>query len=222
LLERTFPIGKENELSLAKSLSRLAKSGKIVRLSKGKYYKPRESTFGQLKPNENQIIQALTMQRDRRIGYVTGLAAFNALGLTTQVPNTIVIAKNNMQQSREIDGLKIRFITRKIDINEEDVILLQLLDAIKDIKNIPDATVADSIKVITAKLKELSQVKLRQLIKLSFHYPASTRALLGAIIENNFSNISISSLYKSLNPLSKYHLGINESILQNKEKWNIE
>ena len=35
-----FSLPKGNEFALAKSLSRLVKKGEIVRLEKGKYYKP--------------------------------------------------------------------------------------------------------------------------------------------------------------------------------------
>lgn len=217
-----FNISKEKEVALAKSLSRLSKSGTIVRLSKGKYYKPRKTTFGNLKPDENQIILSLTQNRNKTVGYVTGLNVFNKLGLTTQMSNTIVIAKNNMQQSKEVNGIKVRFIKRDFDFTNIDTSLLQLLDAIKDIKTIPDADINESVKVIVANLKKLTQTKLRELVKLSMDYPPAVRALLGAIIDDFFREISSKSLYQSLNPLSKYKLKVSESILPAKSKWYIQ
>jgi len=46
--------------------------------------------------------------------------------------------------------------------------------------------------------------------------------LLGAIVELLGYNSSAVKLYKTLNPLSKYKLGIEEKILPNKNKWKIE
>ena len=88
-----FPVRSDAFMALAKSLSRMTKEGQIVRLSRGKYYKPQKSVFGDLKPDENQLIHSLTQVGDKTIGYVTGLAAFNALGLTSQVSNTLIIAR---------------------------------------------------------------------------------------------------------------------------------
>jgi hypothetical protein len=58
--------------------------------------------------------------------------------------------------------------------------------------------------------------------KLALDYNPATRALLGAIVEQNFSSVPIASLKKSLNPLSKYKLGITDKVLPNKLNWFIE
>ena len=46
-----FSLPKENQFALAQSLSRLAKKGEIVRVEKGKYCKPRKTSFGNLRPD---------------------------------------------------------------------------------------------------------------------------------------------------------------------------
>lgn len=217
-----FALEKRNELSLAKSLSRLAQSGEIVRLSKGKYYKPKISSFGKLKPEENQVVRLLTENRNRTVGYITGITAYNRLGLTNQVSNTLVIGRKNTQPVQEISGYRVKFVKRKMDFNQTDIKFLQLLDAMRDIKRIPDTSVDSSVKIITAHLKRLPASKVRQLMKLSFNYTAAVRALLGAIIEANFKKISTASLYSSLNPLSKYKLKVSTEVLPNKTKWRIE
>ncbi len=216
-----FPVRGDAFLALAKSLSRLAKQGQIVRLSRGKYYKPRESVFGVLKPDENQLILSLTQAGDKTIGYVTGIAAFNYLGLTSQVSNTIMIARGSNQPSKDIFGFKVRFVKRNFRFTRDDVKLLQILDALKDIKKIPDITVRESLKILITNLEKLKADELQQMIRLAQRYPPSTRALVGAIIENRFSEIRVVSLYKSLNPLSKYYIGIDQDVLPNKLKWNI-
>jgi len=216
-----FPVRGDAFIALAKALSRLAKQGQIVRLSRGKYYKPRESVFGVLKPDENQLIRSLTQIGDKTIGYVTGLAAFNSLGLTSQVSNTIMIARGSNQPAKDILGYKVRFVKRNFKFSRDDVKLLQMLDALKDIKIIPDTTVRASLKILITNLEKLKAGELQQMVRLARRYPPSTRALLGAIIENRFSEIRVVSLYKSLNPLTKYLVGIEPDILPNKLKWNI-
>ena len=47
-------------------------AGKINKLSKGKYYKPQESIFGALLPEQYQIVKDLLEEDDKRIGYITG------------------------------------------------------------------------------------------------------------------------------------------------------
>ena len=216
-----FPLRDTEFLALAKSLSRLTIEGQIVRLSRGKYYKPQKSVFGDLKPDENQVVRSLTQVGDKTIGYVTGLVAFNSIGLTSQVSNSLIIARRSNQQAKEFQGYRIKFVKRDFKFSAEDAKLLQILDAMRSIKSIPDSTVNESLTILTYNLKKLERGDLRKIVRLSFNYPPSTRALLGAIIENQFSEISVVSLYKSLNPLSKYRFGIDPELLPNKSKWNI-
>lgn len=216
-----FPVDSMAFLAMAKSLSRLSKQGQIVRFSRGKYYKPRESVFGVLKPDESQLIRSFTQTGDKTIGYVTGLTAYNALGLTSQVSSTITIARRSNQPAKNILGYKVRFVKRNFRLTGDDVKLLQMLDALKDIKVIPDTPLRESLKILITNLEKLKAGELQKMVRLAMQYPPSKRALLGAIIDNHFSGISVVSLYKSLNPLSKYHLGIEPDLLPNKRKWNI-
>ena len=217
-----FNFPKEKALALAKSLSRLAEKGDIVRIGKGKYYKPRKTTFGNIKPDENQIIKLFTEKNDTKVGYLSGVNAFNRLGLTTQLSNVIVIATSNPQPEKEMSGYRIKFIKRDFEIEENDVPLLQLLDAIRYIKKIPDASPNNVLKVIISKLKNLPASKLKRFAKLALNYNAATKAMVGALLESYAKEISVASLYKSLNTFSIYEMKISPSLLPNQSKWNIE
>ena len=217
-----FNLPKENELALAKSLSRLVKKGEIVRIEKGKYYRPRKTSFGNLRPDISQIVKSLTRKDEKVIGYPTGINIYNQLGLTTQMSNVLVIASVKPQLEKEISGYRVKFVKRNFEIEEKDIPLLQLLDAVKDIKKIPDTSPNDALKVIIAKVAELPVSKLKRLTKLALNYNAATRALTGVILQQYAKGISVSSLYKSLNPLTKYKMKLNPSILTNQIKWNIE
>jgi hypothetical protein len=59
--EFNVPVNKVD--ALEKTLSRLMASGKIVRLSKGQFYKPEKTEFGLLQPIEFQIVKEPLMER---------------------------------------------------------------------------------------------------------------------------------------------------------------
>jgi len=78
----------------------MAKDGQIARLSRGNYYKPVKSVIGDLNPDENQVIRVLTQKGYETVSYVTGLTAYNTLGLTSQVSNSITIARRSVRPSK--------------------------------------------------------------------------------------------------------------------------
>ena len=78
-------IGENQFLSAAKAIERLQKKGVIQKLSKGKFYKPKKSVFGILKPNQEELLKSYLFDGKKRITYITGNYLYNQLGLTTQV-----------------------------------------------------------------------------------------------------------------------------------------
>ncbi len=217
-----FSLPKENEFALAQSLSRLAKKGEIVRVEKGKYCKPRKTSFGNLRPDVSEIVKALTRRGDKITGYATGISIYNQLGFTTQMSNTITIASINPQPAREVSGYRIKFLRKGFEFEERDIPLLQLLDAIKDIKKIPDSNPTEVLNAIIKKIKYTSSLKLKRLVQLALNYNSSTRALLGAILEQYRKDVSVSTIYKTLHPLTKYSLNLSKEVMPNQSKWNIE
>lgn len=212
-----------DESALAMTLSRLTSQGKIVRLSKGKYYKPEQSIFGKLRPRESVVIEALTIKNGEQTGYLTGVSVYNRLGLTTQVSNVLEIASKKPLPPKNIQGYKVKYQKRDLSkIRRQDVPLLQLLDAIKDIKTIPDTSAENVLQVIKEMVDKLSINEQKQMVKLAGNYNAATRALLGAILQQLGTPVSTKKLSDSLNKLTKYTIGINEKLLPNKAAWNIQ
>ena len=58
--------------AVIKSLNRMALSGKIGKLAKGKFYKPESTVFGTLLPDQSQIVKDLLEKDGKLIGYLTG------------------------------------------------------------------------------------------------------------------------------------------------------
>jgi hypothetical protein len=210
-----------NKEAIIKSLNRMAASGKISKLSKGKFYKPENTVFGALQPNQYQVVKDLLEEDGKTIGYLTGYSIYNQLGLTTQVSNTIQIGKNEVRSKFKRERYTISFIKQKNTITKDNIPFLQVLDAVRYIKKIPDTSIdAACIRLLNI-VKELSDKDVSTLIRLAQKYPPATRALIGAILDEVGKQPLTNSLMKSLNPISKYNLKGADKVLSLTEKWNI-
>ena len=206
----------------AATLSRLTLKGIIKRFGKGKYFKPKNGAFGEVPLKENQIIETIIKANDKLVGYLTGSGAYNKMGLTTQIANEYTIAAYEFRKPIQKGRVKARFVKAYCDITETNIPLLQLLDAVKDIRSIPGMETNTALELIKIKIEQLPLREQKKLGQLALSYPSSTRALTGAMLELLNSKQAADKLYKSLNFLSKYKLGIKESVLPNKDKWKIE
>lgn len=206
--------------AVIKALNRMVESGKIAKLSKGKYYKPESTPFGKLQPSQAQIVKDLMENDGKIIGYLTGYSIYNQLGLTTQVSNTIQIGKKEVRTVFKRERFTISFVKQKNTITKENIPLLQLLDVIRYIQKIPDTNPEFSCKRLLVILKDLSEKDKNTMVRLAFKYPPATKALLGALLDELNESILAESLYKTLNPITKYKLSVNK-VLTKTEKWNI-
>jgi hypothetical protein len=208
--------------AVIKALNRMVVSGKIAKLSKGKYYKPENTPFGNLQPKQAQVVKDLLEDNGRITGYLTGYSIYNQLGLTTQVSNTIQIGKNEIRPNFKRERYTISFIKQKNIITKENILLLQILDAIRYIKKIPDASIELSCRRLLAILGSLLEKDKITLVRLALKYPPVTRALLGAMLDQLKKTDLTQPLLKSLNPITKYKLPGATKILLSTEKWNIQ
>lgn len=207
--------------AVIKALNRMAASGKISKLSKGKYYKPETSVFGNLQPNQYQIVKDLVEEDGKPIGYLTGFSIYNQLGLTTQVSNTIQIGKNEVRPKLKRERYTISFIKQKNTITKDNIPLLQVLDAIRYIKRIPDTSISNACIRFLAILKAYSNKERMTMVRLALKYSPATRALLGALLDEISKEDITEPLLKSLNPITTYNLNGADKVLSTTEKWNI-
>lgn len=207
--------------AVIKALNRMAASGKITKLSKGKYYKPENTPFGHLQPNKDQIVKDLLEENSKITGYLTGYSIYNQLGLTTQISNTIQIGKNQIRPGFKRERYTISFVKQKNTITKENIPLLQILDAIRYIKKIPDASIENSCRRFLAIIKKLAAKDINTLVRLALKYSPATRALLGSLLEQLQQENVTDALFKSLNPITKYKLPGASKVLLTTEKWNI-
>lgn len=207
--------------AVIKALNRMVASGKIAKLAKGKYYKPETTPFGNLQPSQVQVVKDLLEENGKITGYLTGYSIYNQLGLTTQVSNTIQIGKNQIRPNFIRERYKIAFLKQKNTITKESIPLLQLLDAIRYIKKIPDATVEASCARFLAIIKNLTDKEINTLVRLALNYPPATRALVGSLLDQLQQGNTTELLLKSLNPITTYRLTGASKVLSTADKWNM-
>lgn len=209
----------KSENAVALALSRLVKKGVINKLARGYYYKPKKTKWGVLKPNENDVLKSLIKNKNSKL-YVSGLNAVNRLGLTTQVPSVIQIYGDSAWRSKNFGRIRVEFHPSKERLGFVDTEYLQILDALKMIKQIPDAEVNHSYKSLFQIINGLENKKIQRLTDLSFDKKPVVRALLGSMLETKFPDLA-ERLKSSLNNLTTYKLGLNSETVPNRDKWKI-
>lgn len=208
--------------ALVKALNRLAASGRIVKLGKGRYYKPEQSPFGEVPPDQYQVVKDLLVRGSKLSGYLTALSIYSSLGLTTQIGSTIQIGRNEVRSSFKRGRYTISFVKQKNSITRENIPLLQLLDSLRFIKKIPDSSVQDSCKILQNLISDLSEKEQKTMVRLAMKYQPATRALLGAMLCDLARDEITGKLKKSLNPLTSYTIpGVSE-ILSYAPEWSIK
>ena len=115
-------------MAVAQSLSRLTREGLLQRLSKGVYYRSRQTAFGASRPNP-AAIQKLVNHRKKV--YPSGIAAANLLGFTTQSRRRGEVSTSSLSLPRKLLGSGITVHTRRPEawaaLPEPDVAMLDFL-----------------------------------------------------------------------------------------------
>jgi hypothetical protein len=210
-------------VSAAKALERLLKKGVIKRFAPGVFYKPQKTVFGELGPGESDLIKPYLFQSGKRIGYITGARLYNQLGITTQVPKNLIIAYFNKRVKTKVRMIEITSVKSYVEITDENYVLLELLDVMKDFKRISDTNPQDVVKFLLGKIPALNSVEQKLLVNIAMSYPPRVRAFTGALVDKVLLNKKMTeNLKNSLNPLSEYDYGIKKEYLSTAPNWNIK
>lgn len=208
--------------AVVKAVSRLLKAGYIKRLSKGRFYKPKRGIFGELKPSDSELLKTILYKNGRLRGYVTGTALYNQLGLTTQLPRTITVAIDGGRQEKDFGTLRTKLVKSRAPIKAADVILLQYLDVLRGIKEIPDADTNEVLLRMAKRFSELDDKQVKRAKSLARnYYTAKVAALTGFLLEFTGQDNS-RSLKKTLNPLTQFKIGLDKEQWPEIQSWNIQ
>jgi hypothetical protein len=190
--------------AVAQALSRLTRAGTIERLSKGIYYRTRETAFGKSRPNP-AAIQKLASRR--KTVFPAGIAAANLLGFTTQNPSHGEVATSALSLPRKLMGEETVVHTRRPEawasLSDTDAALLDFLRQRGKASELsPEDTVARTIKLMAEK------GRFERLLKITRSEPPRVRAMLGAIGQQiGKKTKALQPLRASLNPLSQFDFG---------------
>ena len=205
----------------AKAIERLIKKGLISRASTGVFYKPKKTAFGNLKPEEEELLKPYLFEAGKRIAYITGTALYNRMGITTQVPKNIRVASRSKRIATKAGSIQVKPVKSYVDVTNDNYYLMELLDVLKDFKTIPDTEKSQVIKFMLQKIKELTKKEKKALVDIALMYPPRVRAFTGAILNEINPAKPVADLKKNINPLTIYEFGITKKQLSNIEYWNI-
>lgn len=192
-LYKTELYNQVSEAAFYKTLERMCKSGKLVKISKGMYHIPKASKYGIVPPTDKDIISAFTKDGT---GTIVGYSLYNALNLTTQVAKTIEVLSSSLESfTKTIRNVVIRQV--KIDYTENVMNMIHVLEVLQNYYNIQDINTVSFI-VFTKELINWYDEEIFKKVIETINYKKSTIAFLREIlnfygVKNNL-NIYLSSM----------------------------
>ena len=207
--------------AVMRAVSRCVENGRLKRVAKGRFYRPRKGVLGDTPVSDGARVRDALYCNGQRCGYVTGLALYNRLGLTSQVPTTITVATNRAAQIKDFGTIRIKLVRGRAPISDSTVPLLEILDTLRGAKNVPDAGVDRVLGVMKGRLTGLTPAGREELQRLAVdYYNAGTRALLGMLLARNGQGI-LPILGDSMSPTTHFKLGIDPGNWPEAGAWNI-
>ena len=216
-----FPQFREAPGAVVQAVTRGVANQRLKRVAKGRFYKPGTGVLGDVAIGDEERLRDLLYRDGRRSGYITGPALYNRMGLTTQMPKTVTIAVNRATRTKDFGTIRIKLLSRRAPISDSTVPLLEILDVLRDARKIPDANVGRVIQAMMQRLTELTPAEQEELQRLALnYYSPSTVALLGMLLTRCGDDV-LSALKASLNPTTRFDLGIDSDDWPESRTWNI-
>ena len=191
--------------AVAKALSRLALQGQLERVSKGVYYRSRQTTFGKSLPNPAAM---RNLAAARKTVFPSGIAAANLLGFTTQTSGRAEVATSGFTLPRKLLGSDTIIHTRRRDawtgLRETDA---ALLDFLRRAGRTSELSPGETARRTLALSRERG--RFARLLDVAGSEPPRVRAMLGAIgQELDKKPVALRRLRESLNPVSRFEFGM--------------
>ena len=206
---------------LSRTLGALAKSGKIRKVGKGRFDKPKKTMLGVMPPSVDWMVQEFLMDGKRIIGYMSGQTAFQILGLSTQISSVYTIGSNTYRRAVKRGGYTIRFVLQPNVITRANIPLLQILDTIRFIRQIPACTPDEACITLRGIIRKMQPNERKQLATLAMAYTDYVRAVVGAMLDEA-GDTNTTALSRSLNVASTYKIGLSDDALPNRKKWRVQ
>ena len=196
------------ELTFYKTLERLTKKNKIIRVSKGLYCIPKSSRFGEVGINQKETINYFTGENNTT-GMMIGYLLYNKYGLTTQISKTSELYSNVITEERKVIHF-VRIYKMNMELSPAKVNLIELLEILENYNKIEDLNEEKLKKFIShAITKYESEVTEEVLGKMK--YKKSTIALLSKLLD--YYGIQ-NSLKTHFSTISTFKMPIMEEIYE--------
>lgn len=191
--------------AVAQAFSRLARQGIVERLSKGVYYRARQTTFGKSLPNP-AAIQKLASRRKRV--FPSGIAAANLLDFTTQTARRGEVATTALSLPRKLIGSDTVIHTRRPEawagLSHADA---ALLDFLRRGGKTSELSAEETVRRTVALFSEKG--RFERLLNVADSEPPRVRAMMGAIGEQiGKKPAALRKMRVSLNPFSRFDFGL--------------
>lgn len=214
-----FELPMEQQPALNVTLSRLVAEGVLRRLSKGKFYREKVSTFGPLPPSETEVVKDFLTRNGQTVGYVTGTQAFAEMGLTTQISSKLLVGTNKYRRAVRRGQYIVSFLLQPNPIKDDEIELYRILDALRLVREIPAVTPDEAVKFLMGLIGWMKEEERKRMTELAQAYTPYVRALLGAMLEQ--LGLPVYDLKRRLNGVTNYKIPVTESVLPNKKEWRI-
>jgi hypothetical protein len=165
--------------SVDRDLSNLVQEGALCKASRGVYYVPRKTAFGQAPPEDKELVRGF-LKDDRFL--LTSPNAYNSLGVgTTQLYNQPVVYNHkrhgNFKLGNRIYSFRVKpHFPKQVT---EEFLLVDLVNNLNQLVENVEAVLVRAAK----KAKEMDGTKLRSAIRL--YGNVRTQKLLSSFLKNN-------------------------------------
>ncbi len=207
--------------AVIRAVGRRVEKGRLIRVEKGIFYTPKQGILGEVPVSDEERLRNLLFKNGRRVGYITGAALYNRLGLSTQIPRSFTIASERAPQTKDFGTLQVKLIRARAPITEATVPLLEILDVLRSPKQVQGTDVGEVLRILARYLDELAPVQTKKLQRLALaYYNAGTRALLAMLLTRN--GVEVQQFVRgSFNPTTRFEVGLDPAEWPEARAWGI-
>lgn len=186
------------EMTYYKTLERMCKKGFLVHLTKGLYYRPKNTRFGTVPISEKDIVDHYIKDNQ---GIVVGYRLYNQKGVTTQISKRVEILSSAVPgKKKNIHNVCVMNIS--ISLTPETIPIIETLEILQNYKSIEDINNTALAAYMKKFARQYSDQDTVYVLK-NRKYKKSTIAFLESFL-NHFQVKN--SLNQFLSSLSSYNI----------------
>lgn len=189
IILKDVDLGGMSSNSKRQMFMRLEKSGKLKRYSRGVYYIPSDTPYGDSILNFREVLEKKYIKKDgKTIGYYSGIQIENLLGLTTQVSNVPYVVSNaETTTGRYINLRKRKVYIRRPDteVNEGNWKILQFADLLASLSG---TKLSEGNRRSLINYAESTGVTIEKILSVGIKNEKKMNALLMTILRNGLNN----------------------------------